>query len=61
MPSALSLHRYLDPTTWAGYLEPRDRSWILFVDADGHCKFFLVRGRDGDVSPVSAPAGEVLQ
>lgn len=38
--------RYRDPElrkTWQGWIEPEDRSWIAFVDANGQPTFFLDR------------------
>lgn len=38
--------RYEHPSvtdSWQGWIEPDDRSWIMFVDADGQPLVFLNR------------------
>ena len=37
--------RYQHPQQvgWAGWIEPEDRSWIAFVDLEGHPVFYLNR------------------
>ncbi len=34
--------RYSNPKRigWAGWIEPNDRSWILFIGLDGSTQFF---------------------
>ena len=41
----IKVTRYADPkaTGWAGYIEPKDRTWIAFVGLDGRPVFFLNR------------------
>ncbi len=41
----IKVHRYAHPKAvgWAGWLEPKDRSWIAFIGLDGHPIFFLNR------------------
>ena len=41
----ITVTRYSKPAEvgWAGYIEPGDKSWIAFVDLDGHPVFFLDR------------------
>jgi hypothetical protein len=34
---------------WAGWIEPEDRSWILFIAADGTTKFYPLRDDTGGV------------
>lgn len=35
MPN-IEVHRYAErPAGWAGWLEPADRSWIMFIHEDG--------------------------
>ena len=54
MPS-IRVYRYKDPASvagWAGWIEPEDSSWMLFVHLDGATMLF--RRRDGElVSPQS--------
>jgi hypothetical protein len=41
----ISVRRYPNPTEigYAGWIEPRDKSWIAFVDLAGKPTFFLNR------------------
>lgn len=40
----ITVTRYAPGTTgWQGYLEPEDKSWIVFVHDDGHPAIFLNR------------------
>jgi len=44
--------RYTHPTTrkyWQGWIEPEDRSWIMFVEADGRPVVYLDREASGAV------------
>lgn len=44
--SNITIHRYHSADTrkyWQGWIEPEDRSWIVFVRADGSPIFFLER------------------
>jgi len=34
---------------WQGWIEPEDRSWIMFVDGEGKPVVFLNRDADGAV------------
>lgn len=63
MPSSLRIHHYRHPHAagWRGYLQPRDGSWLLYVDLDGCCRMFIARGPSGLALPPSAPPTEVLQ
>jgi hypothetical protein len=47
----ITVGRYDDPasTGWQGWIEPDDRSWIMFVANDGHPVAFLNRAPDGTV------------
>lgn len=44
----ITVGRYQDPASvgYQGWLEPDDKSWIAFVDNDGHPVFFLDRDPD---------------
>ena len=44
----ITVTRYPVPAEvgWQGYIEPDDRSWIVFVDNDGHPVAFLNRDPD---------------
>lgn len=63
MPPSLRIHRYrhANAAGWQGYMQPADKSWLLYVDLDGHCRFYLSRASSGLALPASAPASEVLQ
>ena len=40
------VQRYPNPEKiagWAGWIEPRDRSWILFIHMDGTTMFYAKR------------------
>ena len=41
----ITVGRYADPESvgWNGWLEPSDKSWIMFVDRDNHPVVFLDR------------------
>ena len=42
----IKIGRYQDPAMrkhWQGWIEPEDKSWIVFVRADGTPKVFLDR------------------
>lgn len=39
----IKVTRYVGSKTWAGAIEPADRSWIAFVDLEGKPTFFLHR------------------
>ena len=51
------VRRYTDRSHgWQGWIEPEDKSWIAFIDAEGRPLFFLDRDPDtGAVLP--APPG----
>lgn len=52
----IRVQRYLPPVGgWAGWVEPEDRSWILFVDTEGKPLFFPHRDQTG--ATVGPPAG----
>jgi hypothetical protein len=39
--------RYKNPDKvgWLGYMEPKDKSWIMFVDRDNNPKIYLERDK----------------
>jgi hypothetical protein len=39
----IKVTRYVGSKTWAGAIEPADRSWIAFIDLEGKPTFFLNR------------------
>jgi hypothetical protein len=41
----ITVGRYADPesTGYQGWLEPDDKTWIAFIDSDGHPQFYLDR------------------
>ena len=47
----ITVGRYDTPADvgWQGWIEPEDKSWILFVANDGHPVAFLNRAPDGAV------------
>jgi hypothetical protein len=49
----LTVGRYIEPaikTTYQGWIEPEDRSWIIFLDAEGQpVMYWRERGDDGSV------------
>jgi hypothetical protein len=47
----ITVGRYDDPASvgFQGYVEPDDRSWIMFVSTDGTPVAFLNRAPDGAV------------
>lgn len=51
--------RYSKPAEvgWQGWIEPADKSWVMFVDNDGGPVVFL--NRDADTGAVR-PASEVV-
>lgn len=46
----IKIGRYSDQSSashgWAGWIEPDDLSWILFVGVDGHAEFYGERDRE---------------
>jgi hypothetical protein len=46
----ITIKRY-DSTTagYQGYIEPADRSWVLYIGVDGSPLFYPHRGADGGV------------
>lgn len=52
----ITIKRY-DPNTagYQGYIEPADKSWILYIGVDGSPLFFPHRAADGGV--LCEPAG----
>lgn len=61
----IQVHRYSNEETrkaWQGWIEPDDRSWIIFADADGHVTLFENRdSRSGAVLPKGATADAEYQ
>jgi hypothetical protein len=49
--SNIEVGRYDDPESvgWQGWVQPEDRSWILYVKTDGSVTAFLNRDPDGAV------------
>jgi len=47
----IKVGRYTNPTEvgWAGWIEPKDRSWIIFIGLDGAAVFFGERDDQGCV------------
>lgn len=47
----IEIHRYPYPTqTYGGYLEPDDKSWIIYLDMDGKpCVYWPERDESGAV------------
>jgi hypothetical protein len=46
----ITIGRYSsDDHGYAGWIEPSDRSWIVFVGVDGHAEFYGDRDQDGAV------------
>jgi hypothetical protein len=49
----LTVGRYIEPsvmTSYKGWIEPEDRSWIIFLDAEGMpVMYWRERGDDGSV------------
>lgn len=39
----IKVSRYVGSSTWAGAIEPADRSWIAFIDLEGKPTFYLNR------------------
>lgn len=57
MPN-IHVYRYKDPANvagWAGWIEPEDKSWILFVRLDGGAPM-LFRREDGELVGVQSSA-----
>lgn len=53
----ITVTRYAPDTTgWQGYVEPDDKSWIVFVHDDGHPVVFL--NRDPETGAVLPASGE---
>lgn len=53
----IHIGRYHDPSEtggWAGWVEPDDKSWILFIAEDGTVQFYSERDENGGV--VGEPA-----
>lgn len=53
----ITIGRYDDPEKtggWAGWVEPKDKSWILFIDKDNKTLFFPKRDETGGI--VGEPA-----
>jgi hypothetical protein len=56
MPRHLRIIRYdTDTTGWHGYIEPRDRRWIYFVDRDGKIAKFDRRESQTGAVPLEHP------
>lgn len=56
----ITVGRYQHPTTrqhWQGWIEPEDRSWIMFIRADGAPIVYLDRDPDGAIIEVVNPDG----
>jgi hypothetical protein len=47
--SNISVHRYGEDVGYIGWIEPNDRSWIVFVNDDGKPELFGRRDADGGV------------
>lgn len=49
----ITVGRYKDPKSvgWAGWIEPEDKDWILFVGLDGRACAFLHRDEHGAILP----------
>ena len=50
--SNIRIGRYSDPEAvggWQGWIEPEDKSWIIFVDIEGHVFLFPERDENGGV------------
>ena len=48
----IHIGRYDNPEDvggWAGWVEPADKSWILFIDEDGNTSFWPERDENGGV------------
>lgn len=48
----ITVGRYQHPTTrqyWQGWIEPEDRSWIMFIDANGAPTVYLDHEDDGGI------------
>ncbi len=47
---------------WAGWIEPEDKSWILFIGADGKPSFFPCREGSGAVAkPLALTWGDACE
>lgn len=47
---AITVSRYANPANvggWLGVIEPADKSWIVFIDADGRPMLFPHRDENG--------------
>lgn len=50
----IHVRRYKDAHNFQGSIEPEDRSWIVFIDKDGHATFW----RKGELAePIGLPEG----
>jgi hypothetical protein len=47
----LNIRHYSNPNAvgYLGWIEPEDKSWIVFIDLDGKAVFFGERDPDGGV------------
>lgn len=55
----IRVRRYAEPADFAGWIEPEDRSWVLFVPADGGAPSLFVREQpqqQASALPVDGPA-----
>ena len=53
----IHVRRYKDAHNFQGSVEPEDRSWIVFIDKDGHATFW----RKGWLAePIGEPEGDCL-
>ena len=53
----LTVGRYIEPsvkTTYQGWIEPEDRSWIIYLDAEGQPVLYW-RERESDGSVIGDP------
>jgi hypothetical protein len=58
---SIHIGRYEQPNGFAGWVEPEDRSWVLFVATDGSATLYNCVGAttDGpDAERVYMPAGQ---
>lgn len=52
----IHVRRYQSHENFQGSVEPEDRSWVVFVDKDGHATFW----RRGELAePIGLPDGPV--
>jgi hypothetical protein len=48
----ITIGRYDNPEAvggWVGWVEPADKSWILFIASDGSTKYYAAREENGGV------------